>query len=274
MTPPVPPQRIGEAFRLDGRLALVTGAGSGLGRVFATALAAVGAEVICADLRPERAEETAAALQADGFAAEAAAVDVADEQSVAALAKGLDGRPLRVLVNNAGIATQFARVHESDVGEWDRALAVNLRGTYLCTRALLPAMLGGAGGAIVNVASVAGMTGAPPDIVGQAGISNYVASKAAVVGFTKQLAVEYAADGIRANAIAPGWHGGTRLGQEAGPADPEVGRRMFERIVAVTPMGRPGAAEELAGLVVYLAADASSYVTGEVVVHDGGLMAW
>ncbi len=249
-------------FRLEGRRAIVTGAGSGIGRVFACALAEMGAEVVCADLNLDWAEETASLIGG----ARAVQVDVADESSVAALAS----EAVDVLVNNAGIAGRFARVHELSVEDWDRVLAVNLRGTFLCTRGLLPGMVARRSGSIVNVSSVAGLGGVPPDI---AALSHYVASKAGVIGFTKQLAVEYARDGIRANVIVPGWHGPTRLGRENEPS-PEHGEHVVRRVSELAPMQRLGDPRELAGLAVYLASDASSFVTGGVFVHDGGWTAW
>ncbi len=259
-----------DLFDLGGKVAVVTGAGSGLGRAFARRLAVHGARVVCADREPAWAEETAALLGSHGSRGEPVVVDVADAASVAAMAervRGAFGR-VDVLFNNAGIATAPARVHELPVEDWDRLLAVNLRGVFLCTRALLPLMLAG-GGSIVNVASIIGLAGYYPGFPSAA--CNYAASKAAVVGFTRQAAAEYAGDGIRVNAIAPGWHEGTRLGgARRAAASPETVARFDAAIVERTPLGRKGRPEELEGLAIYLASRASSFVTGQVFVHDGG----
>jgi 3-oxoacyl-[acyl-carrier protein] reductase len=261
---------VAKAFRLEGRRALVTGAGGGLGKVFSIALAAMGAEVVCAGIDGDSVERTAAEI---GGAASGLQVDVTDEASVAALAAALDGAPLHVLINNAGVAPAFARVHESAVADWDRSIDVNLRGAFLCTRALLPAMLGAGGGSIINLTSIVGVRGIDPGMVRQGSAANYVAAKAGLIGLTKQLAVEYGRDGIRVNAIAPGFHGGTRLGRHYG-LDGDGIAEMMRRATALSPLRRIGEADELAGLVVYLASDASTFLTGQVIAHDGGATAW
>jgi len=260
----------GAMFDLQGKHAVVTGAGSGLGRAFSLALAAFGAHVIAADRNEPWAKETAELVAKDGGQASPLAVDVTDDASVSAMAERLraGARRVDVLVNNAGIATAPARTHEMPVEDWDRLMAVNLRGVFLTTRALLPLMLGGPA-SIINIASIVGMVGYYPGFP-SAG-ANYAASKAGVVGFTRQLAAEYARDGIRANAIAPGWHEGTRLGAERrAVSSPETIARFDGAIFARTPMGRKGTTDELEGLIVYLASDAARFVTGQVFGHDGG----
>ncbi len=269
----IPAAEVARAFRLDGRRALVTGAGGGLGKVFAVALAAMGADVVCAGRDGGSVDDTAVEIVAAGGRASGAQVDVADEASVAALAAAVGGRPLHVLVNNAGVSPAFGRLHESAVEDWDRSMDVNLRGVYLCTRALLPAMLEAGSGSIVNLTSVVGVRGIDPRMVRQGSAANYVAAKAGLIGLTQQLAVEYGPDRIRVNAIAPGFHGGTRLGRHYG-LDGDGIAEMLRRAVAMSPLGRIGEADELAGLVVYLASDASSFLTGQVIAHDGGVTAW
>jgi NAD(P)-dependent dehydrogenase (short-subunit alcohol dehydrogenase family) len=174
-----------------------------------------------------------------------------------------------VLINNAGITTVPARLHELAVADWDRLMAINLRGTFLVTRAVLPVMLAARRGSIINLASIYGLGGFYPGF--PAGLASYAASKAAIIGLTRQCAVEYARDGIRINAIAPGYHGGTNLGHEArADASAEKIAQLEGAIHAAIPMGRRGRPDELEGLAVYLASDASSYVTGQVFAHDGG----
>lgn len=258
-------------FDLTGKVALITGAGFGLGRAFAEGLAAFGAEIICADRDLARAEETAGLIQSVQGRAEAVLVDVADAKAVQAMADRLAERPGRVdiLINNAGIATTPRRVHELPLADWDRLIAINLTGVFLCTRAIIPMMLARGRGSIINIASIIGEVGQYPNFAMVS--SNYAAAKAGVSGFTRQLAIEYAKDGIRANAIAPGWHGGTRLSADfRTDMTPAEIARFEATIVAGTPMGRRGKPEELQGLVVYLASDASSYLTGQLIVHDGG----
>jgi NAD(P)-dependent dehydrogenase (short-subunit alcohol dehydrogenase family) len=156
------------------------------------------------------------------------------------------------------------------IEDWQRVIATNLTGVFLCTRAAIPVMLAsGRGGSIINIASIVGIIGHYPDFPMVS--ASYAAAKAGVIGFTRQVAIEYAKDNIRANAIAPGWHGGTRLGlaTRAGMSNAQVAA-FEETIVTGTPMGRRGTPEELQGLAVYLAGNASSYVTGQVFVEDGG----
>lgn len=258
------------SFDLTGKTAIVTGAGSGLGRVFALAYAGAGARVVAADRDEAGAAETAGLIGADGGACEALTVDVADEASVDALAAEIEERhgTIDVLVNNAGISTGGHRVHELPVALWDGLMAINLRGAFLACRAVIPLMRDG-GGSIVNIASILGLVGHYPGVamVG----ANYSASKAGLIGLTRQIAVEYAAEGIRCNAIAPGWHGGTRLGERGrrGRSNADIAR-FEDSIIAGTPMKRRGVPEELAGLALFLASDASAYLTGQVIASDGG----
>jgi NAD(P)-dependent dehydrogenase (short-subunit alcohol dehydrogenase family) len=260
-----------ELFRLDGKVALVTGAGSGLGREFATGLAAAGADVICADRDEGWANETVSLIENASGRASPLVFDIAKEDEVAKVGRAVRSShgKLHVLVNNAGVAPFPARLHEVEVADWKRVIDINLTGTFLLTRALMPLMLEAGSASIINIASMIGLVGFYPDF-SLSGVA-YAATKAGLVGFTRQIAAEYAKDHVRANAIAPGWHGGTRLADHFKSNWGADYRERFEaEIVRGTPMGRRGTPKELQGLIIYLASDASSYVTGQVVAHDGG----
>jgi NAD(P)-dependent dehydrogenase (short-subunit alcohol dehydrogenase family) len=249
----------------------VTGAGFGLGSAFARGLARHGAAIACADIDAARAHAIAGELTASGARAEPVVADLSDEAAVnGAVAATLAafGR-IDVLINNAGITTVPVRVHELAPADWDRLMAINVRGTFLVTRAVLPSMLAAQRGSIVNIASIYGLTGFYPGF--PAGLASYAASKGAIIAFTRQCAVEYARDGIRVNAIAPGYHGGTNLGHEGRANAPaEKIAQLEDAIRAAIPMGRRGTPDELEGLAIYLASDASSYMTGQVFANDGG----
>ncbi len=263
-----------DRFSLLGKVAVVTGAGGGLGRTFALGLAEAGADVLGFDNEATSLEETVHQIQGKGFQALGVVGDVADaEQIEVMVGRLMDWRGhADVLVNNAGIATVPGRTHEISISDWDRAFAINLRGVFMCTRALLPGMLQRDTASIVNISSFLGLVGAYPGFAITA--VPYASTKAGLIGFTRQLAMEYAAEGIRVNAIAPGWHGGTKLGRER-PAAANAGQvERFEAFIrSSVPMGRRGAPDDLVGLLLYLASSASNYVTGQVFVHDGGLTA-
>jgi len=264
------PTKFDNLFRLDGKITVVTGAGSRLGRSFALGLASFGATVVCTDRNLDGAEETVALAKQSRLQAEAFYNDVADQASVDDVWQKIENSYGRVdiLVNNAGISTAKARTHEFDITEWDNVLAVNLRGVFLTTRKALALMLPGPG-SIINIASVAALRGFWP---GFPVLSvNYAAAKAGVIGFTRQVAAEYAKEKIRVNAIAPGWHDGTALAAEwRASQSPERREQTRNAVIDRIAMGHRGESDDLVGLVVYLASDASRYVTGQVMVHDGG----
>ena len=243
---------------LSGKRVVVTGAGRGLGREFALHLAQLGARVLAVDLREELLRETAAAAEAQSLAVVTAVADVSSSQQTGALSdaarRALGG--LDALVNNAAIVEGLRRrgFDEIDEDEWDRVLAVNVKGTWLCARALVGLMREAGGGSIVNMASEVAFSGSP-------GLAHYVASKAAVVGLTRTLARELGPSQIRVNAIAPGFiptQASQGMLAEA-PYD-----------TSGTPLGRVGQPADLLGALAFLVSDESSFVTGQTLLVNGG----
>lgn len=261
-------------FDLSGKVVMVTGGGIGLGREFCDILAEFGADVVCPDLHLDRANETCEIIRRYGHKALPIEADVSKYDQVQALFKQAAetfGR-LDVLVNNAGITRPSAFIHQIDLSDWHKVVDVNLHGVFYCMKEGLPIMMEQKKGSIINIASICGLYGTPPDMLATA---HYSAAKSGVIGLTKQGAAEYGAYGIRVNCIAPGWHGGTRLSVDAGVKKTEEEKMIFEqRIVERTPMRRRGYPHELKGLVLYLAAESSSFVTGQIIAHDGGWTCW
>jgi NAD(P)-dependent dehydrogenase (short-subunit alcohol dehydrogenase family) len=250
--------------RLEGKVAIITGAGSGIGRVAAGLFAAEGASVVVADVVEEAARATVDTIAGRGGRATAVGVDVTDETQVndmvsTALA---DFGGLHVLFNNAGIFPgDDGGVLDTPTSTWDRVMEVNLKGVWLGCKAALPVMTEGGGGSIVNVASFVALMGAATAQVA------YTASKGGVLSFTRELAVEYARVGVRANALCPGPIDTPLLAELL--ADP--GRRQ-RRLVHI-PMGRLGRPEEIARAALFLASDDASFMTGAALVVDGGITA-
>ena len=248
-----------ELFRLDGRVAVVTGTSSGLGVTMATALAEAGAAVVLAARRAERIEKLAAELTEAGHRASAVVTDIADERACRHLVEAAVrefGR-LDVLVNNAGIGA-IVPAHRQDAAQFREILAVNVAGTHWMSLAAADAMTGG--GVIVNVSSVLALSTA------QSPQAAYAASKAAILALTRDLAQEWTGRrGIRVNAIVPGFFA-TEL-----TAD-HVAAGHFDALLERIPAGRLGEPGDLTGALLFLACDASSYVTGQTVVVDGGFV--
>ena len=248
---------------LSGRVALITGGGYGMGRSMCEVMAEYGADVAIADINVERAQETSKLIAKFGHRILTIKTDVSNSREVEHMVNETVAKlgTIDILVNNAGFVIDDSRIHEMKEEIWDKTMAVNLRGVFLCTRAVLPVMMKQKRGSIINMASIAGM-------LSGVRTAAYGVSKAGVINFTKRTAAEYALDGIRANAIAPGQIGGTDFaaGLMKNIPPEETAKRM-----ARIPMGRAGRPDEIKGIALYLASDASSYATGQVFVIDAGI---
>ena len=256
-------------FDLSGRVALVTAGGRGLGREFCQAMAEFGADVACDDINMEAAKETVELIKPFGHRAIAIEADVSKPEQVERMVNQTIAKlgTIDILFCNAGIANPMVMLHELAIEDWDRVIAINLRGVFLCMRAVLPVMLKQKKGVIINTASVAGlMAGGEEWSLPNA--APYGATKFGIVGLTRHAAVAYAKDGIRINAIAPGAHRTLPL-----EIPPDVMEEVDKKLSRFIPMGRLGRPSEIKGLAVYLASDASSYVTGQTFVEDGGFIA-
>lgn len=249
-------------MRLKEKVAIITGAGSGIGEVTARLFASEGAAVMIADINAAAAEGVAASITAEGGRAAWEYVDVtasASAEKMVQAALGQFGR-VDILFNNAGIEG-FGTVIETDEASWDRIFAVHVRGAYLCSKYAVQAMIdGGRGGAVINVSSVAGL-------VGIQHMSAYCAAKGAIISLTRAMAADFAPYGIRVNCIAPGTTM-TPLGKRL--IENDTPERLAQRLSRY-PMGRFGEPEEIARSVLFLASDDSSYATGTCLVVDGGL---
>ena len=245
-------------FDLTGKVALVTGAGSGIGRAIAQRFAAAGAHVHVTDLAEPAGRETVALIAAAGGRAEFAQLDVADETAVAALAARIG--TLDLLVNNAGIG-HVGTILQTAGADLDRLYRVNVRGVFNVTKAFLPAMLARRRGSVVNIASIGGIVAVRDRFA-------YVTTKFAVVGLTKQLALDHSADGVRFNCICPGRvetpFVQARLKEYADPA------QAYREMSATQLIGRMGRPEEIAAAAHYLASDEAALVTGAALMADGG----
>lgn len=248
----------GFEMALAGKVAVVTGAAQGIGRAIAEALAEDGADIVVADLDPGRSQETVTAIQKLGRRALTVKVNVAEWNDVKAMAEQVirEWGKIDILVNNAGITRDglLMRMKEDD---WNLVLQVNLNGTFHCTKAVLLPMTKQRYGRIVNIASIVG-------VMGNAGQANYAASKAAVIGFTKTVAREYASRAVTVNAVAPGFID-TAMTQGLSA---EVKDTLQKQI----PLGRLGQPSDIAAAVRFLASDEAAYITGHVLHVNGGML--
>jgi NAD(P)-dependent dehydrogenase (short-subunit alcohol dehydrogenase family) len=247
-------------FDLSGKTAIVTGGGKGIGRQMAQGLAEAGANLVLCARKAERCEQTAAELEELGVKALGLGCDVRDPDQVQAVVARTvaDFGAVDVLVNNAGVVWG-ATPEDMPLEGWQKVVDVNLTGVFLFSQAAGRTMIERGGGSIVNVASVAGLHGAPPEIVNTV---VYHATKGGVIAFTRDLAWKWAAHGIRVNAIAPGWFPSDMSNFVLDLAGEELVRRV--------PLRRFGGPDDLKGPVVFLASDAAAYVTGHTLVVDGG----
>ncbi|MFH0879204.1 MAG: 3-oxoacyl-[acyl-carrier-protein] reductase [Lentisphaerota bacterium] len=244
--------------QLEGKVAVVTGAARGIGQAIALKLASEGADLALCDLQKEWLDETLALVAAKGRRAEGFALDVSQGEAVIAAVEQIHqsfGR-IDILVNNAGITKDGLMMRMSEA-DWDAVLNINLKGAFLCTKAISRIMMKQRSGAIVNIASIIGL-------IGNAGQCNYAASKAGLIALTKSVAKELASRNVRANAVAPGFIRSKMT--EKLPED--IQKKMLDAI----PLARFGEPEDVANVVLFLASDAAAYVTGQVLTVCGGMV--
>jgi NAD(P)-dependent dehydrogenase (short-subunit alcohol dehydrogenase family) len=255
-----------EKLRLDGRVAVVTGAGQGIGAACARALGEAGATVIVAELLPERIETALRELKGLGITAYGKELDVTSSAAVDKAAAEIEAAhgPVSILVNNAGIAKSDVRAEDTSDAHWRQHMDINLDAVFWCCRAFGRQMLAKGKGSIVNIGSISGFIVNKPQPQ-----AFYNASKAAVHHLTKSLAAEWAMRGVRVNAVAPSYIETplTAFGMKEHP-------EMLKTWIEMTPMGRVGQPDEIASVVQFLASDAASFMTGSIVLADGGYCSW
>ena len=245
-------------MELQNKVALITGGAQGIGKTISEELVQNGAHVVLGDVNLEGAQATAEAINNNGGSASAVKIDVSNPAEVKQVFDSIlkDKKPIDIMINNAGITRDGLMIRMKEL-DWDSVLNINLKGTFLCSQQAAKQMMKQKSGAIVNIASIVG-------VMGNFGQANYSASKAGVIGLTKTLAREVASRGIRVNAVAPGFIDTemTRI------LDESVRQKLIEQI----PMAKLGLAEDVASCVAFLVSDRSSYITGQVINVNGGML--
>jgi NAD(P)-dependent dehydrogenase (short-subunit alcohol dehydrogenase family) len=258
-------------FDLTGKTALITGASRGLGRAFAEAMAEFGADVACAGRDEAKLAETLRIISKYRHHNIAVKAEVTKENEVKRMVDETVRQlgKIDIFFNNAGIARPPRPIHETPTEEWDAVIETNLRGVFLCLKYVLGAMVKNKSGSIINISSIAGIRAEVPEVAPVA----YAAAKAGIILLTNIAAMQYVKDNIRVNCVAPGMHK-SELGRNQPGMKlvdlPDIEKRMVEYCAKEVPMGREAEASELKGLAVLLASEASSYITGQVFIQDGG----
>jgi NAD(P)-dependent dehydrogenase (short-subunit alcohol dehydrogenase family) len=255
-------------FDLSGKVALVTGGGSGLGQAYCEAMAEFGADVACVDIMEQKAQQTVKLISRYGHRAIAIKADVSKQDEI----KNMVDRTVKelgtidIVFANAGVGDKdMVKIHQATVEDWDRVFSLQPRGVFLLMQAVFPIMMKQKTGCFITTASIGGLWPIPPGELFYYPVA-YSTAKAGVIMLTKLAARQYGEFGIRANAICPGYHRTPMLPEELRPI-------VEEAILGLTPLKRVGSPKDIKGLAVWLASDASSFVTGQVFIEDGGMIA-
>ncbi|TFD99791.1 SDR family oxidoreductase [Jeotgalibacillus salarius] len=254
--------------RLENKVAIITGAATGIGEATAHVFAEQGATTVLADVNKDQVDQVVSEITENGGQAFAYKVDVSDEGSVQSFAEEMKEKysTIDVLFNNAGVDQQGGKVHEYPIELFDRIVAVDLRGTFLMSKFIIPLMME-KGGSIINNGS---MSGHAADL----DRSGYNAAKGGIINFTKATAIDYARNGIRVNSVSPGTIETPLIDELVGSKKEEMGEQFRDANKWITPLGRLGKPREMATVALFLASDDSSYVTGEDIKADGGILAY
>jgi NAD(P)-dependent dehydrogenase (short-subunit alcohol dehydrogenase family) len=255
-------------FDLSGKTALITGGGSGLGRAFCEAMAEFGADVSLTGRTEEKLNETVRQIAKYGHGTLAVKADVSREDEIKMLVEKTINKfgRLDIVFCNATDRINFYNIHEMPVDDWDKVMALDLRGVFLLIRAVLPQMMKQKSGSIIIMNAIGGLTAGGGKTISK--MSHYASAKAGLVGLTKHAAVEYGKYGIRVNAIAPGMHLTDLF------SNPDEGmKKVIQMHIDNTPLGRVGVPDDIKGIALWLASDASSFVTGQTITQDGGMTA-